>query len=309
MTPDSRPIAALRRWKLRFYNERRRFRLRATALGMPAFSNALLGFRSVIAPQRTLLTYPGVPELGHILGKLCALLGYVCTNDPKSGFDFAWYFEDTTCSAGSLPVDVDPARTFNARCLNIGKGYIAQVFEEVFGYSLAIDPTTYVGLAAVKSNQNALHDGRTIQCPIAPTDVRADCVYQQLVDNETGPGTVTDLRVVIHRARLPLVYRKFRPTETRYSNTNARVELCQPEDIFSVDERAQLLRFGERIGMDFGELDVLRDRNSGKIYVVDANNTPTGPPNGLSEQDSARALHILLDSFQQLFTADPNRDA
>ncbi len=309
ITSDSSPIAALRRWKLRFYMERMHFRFRATALGMPALSNALLGFRSVVAPHRTLLTYPAVPDLGYVLGKLCALLGYVCTNDPKSDFDFAWHFEDTTCSAGSLPVDVDPARTFNARCLNIGKGYIAQVFKEVFGYSLAIDPTSYVGLAAVKSNQNALHDGRTIRCPIAPTNVRANCVYQQLVDNETGDGTVSDLRVVIHRGRLPLVYRKFRPTETRYSNTNERAELCQPEGVFSVDERVQLLRFAEKIGMDFGEADVLRDRNSGKIYVVDANNTPTGPPNGLSEQDSARAFHILLESFHQLLTAYPNHDA
>ncbi|MDQ6770676.1 MAG: hypothetical protein M3Z54_11900, partial [Gemmatimonadota bacterium] len=63
------------------------------------------------------------------------------------------------------------------------------------------------------------------------------------------------------------------------------------------------------IGMDFGELDVLRDRNSGKIYVVDANNTPAGPPTVLSKQDSARALHILLESFHQLLTAYPNHDA
>lgn len=50
-----------------------------------------------------------------------------------------------------------------------------------------------------------------------------------------------------------------------------------PADIFSAAELAQLLDFGARIGLEYGELDVLRDRDSGRIYVVDVNRTPYGP--------------------------------
>jgi hypothetical protein len=291
-------IDLLKQWKLRFYHERGRIQLRRNVLKMSAVTSAFFGLVSAVAPRRTILTWPDVPGEGHVLAKLCALQGYACTNDAQVQFDFAWHFEDATQSSASLPAGLDPRQTVNGLCLNISKRRVAQVFDEVFGYSLAIDPTTYSGPATVKSDRNALHDGRTIQCPIPSAAVRSDCVYQRLIDNETGFGTVTDLRTVIHGGRIPLVYRKFRSLETRYTNTNDRVELCEPKEVFTEDERGTLLRFANGLGLDFGEVDVLRDRTSGKIYVVDANNTPMGPPNGLTSGDSARALRVLLESFR-----------
>jgi hypothetical protein len=33
------------------------------------------------------------------------------------------------------------------------------------------------------------------------------------------------------------------------------------------------------MGLDYGELDVLRDADDGRLYVVDVNTTPFGPVN------------------------------
>jgi hypothetical protein len=52
-------------------------------------------------------------------------------------------------------------------------------------------------------------------------------------------------------------------------------------------ECAQLARFADLIGMDYGELDVLRANDSGLIYVVDANRTPVRPAGLAPEHDEA----------------------
>lgn len=43
-------------------------------------------------------------------------------------------------------------------------------------------------------------------------------------------------------------------------------------------EAELLLRLCRALGLDYGELDVLRDVEDGKLYVVDVNNTPWAPP-------------------------------
>jgi hypothetical protein len=54
-----------------------------------------------------------------------------------------------------------------------------------------------------------------------------------------------------------------------------------------------------KMGIDYGEFDILRDKD-GRIYVVDVNNTPWGPPNGLPEFESNIALKRLVKSFDRL---------
>ena len=48
--------------------------------------------------------------------------------------------------------------------------------------------------------------------------------------------------------------------------------------ILSIDEAEKIRLFCERMKLDYCELDVLRDKNNGRIYIVDANSTPAGPP-------------------------------
>jgi hypothetical protein len=48
-----------------------------------------------------------------------------------------------------------------------------------------------------------------------------------------------------------------------------------------------------------GRWDVLRDRNDGKLYIVDANKTDMGPPIGLNLQDKIKATYMLRDAFRK----------
>jgi hypothetical protein len=54
------------------------------------------------------------------------------------------------------------------------------------------------------------------------------------------------------------------------------------------------------MGMEFGECDVLRDRN-GTLYVIDFNNHPGGPPFKMNSDQKRKAGQILADSFEVLF--------
>ena len=65
----------------------------------------------------------------------------------------------------------------------------------------------------------------------------------------------------------------------------------------SKDEQAKIGDFTQAIGLDFGGLDVLRDRGDGRIYVVDANKTDMGPPSALSAQDKLKAMRGIADAF------------
>ena len=116
-----------------------------------------------------------------------------------------------------------------------------------------------------------------VACPIAVAE--PGVAYQVLVDNVAGDGTVLDCRVPIVGGRIPFVYLKRRPLGARFANANTAVTVAAAEELFSGAERDRLLAFARAMGLGIGgEIDVLRDAGSGRLYVVDANWTSWGPP-------------------------------
>jgi hypothetical protein len=85
------------------------------------------------------------------------------------------------------------------------------------------------------------------------------------------------------------VYVKRRSLGARFTNTNTAVSVVPPEDVFCEPERARLLTFCRAMRLDLVELDVLRDRGDGRIYVVDANRPAWGPPRPMRTADAVRA--------------------
>jgi hypothetical protein len=171
----------------------------------------------------------------------------------------------------------DPAlvEAINGRCIDISKMNVEHVFEEVFGYSLAVDPTSYHGPVVEKSDENATHDGRILTAPFEA--LVPGKVYEILVDNSVNKDQVLDYRACIIGHTIPLVYKKFRPRALRFTNTNTEITWIYPEQAFVDEEIELILQFSRRIGLDVGELDILRDVNNGRIYIVDANKTPHSP--------------------------------
>ena len=196
----------------------------------------------------------------------------------------------------ALPVPRHHVINFGS--VDVSKRHVEAAFGAVFGYDLAVDPTTHRGPMVEKADENATHDGRVIDGPIHGGAVDASKVYERLVQNiSTRRGLIIDHRVPIHGDRIPFVYLKHRPIETRFQNTNSYVEVVGADQVFSDDECNMLTRLAQTVGIDCGEFDVLRDLDD-RIYVVDIANTPAGPPNGLRDGESRSAMARLAESFE-----------
>ncbi len=171
------------------------------------------------------------------------------------------------------------------------KKNVQRAFATVASYSSEVDPVGYEGAAVVKSSRNGRHDGSLIKLPTsAPSE---GFVYEQLIDNSIGDNLVYDIRVPFIKDVAPLAYVKFRPRQRRFENINGFAKLVTPADVLSIDEVELCRRFCREIGLEYGEIDVLRDKTTARIYVIDANNTPAGPPRALSPEDRATALRFI----------------
>jgi hypothetical protein len=178
----------------------------------------------------------------------------------------------------------------------VSKSNVARACAAAFGHPLAVDPRLHVGPAVEKSEINAAHDGRIVQCPTQPAPGR---VYQRVVDNRgADPSLVEDLRTCTVGGNPVVVFIKRRPVTKRFQNTNTDVVLRTPEEVFSAAEIAQISAFTREIGLDWGGVDVLRDRTDGTLYIVDANKTDMGPPITLNLPDKLIATRKLAAAFR-----------
>lgn len=178
------------------------------------------------------------------------------------------------------PGDADPweersAGWINGRCRDISKWHVQETFHQAFGYSLAVDPLTWEGELVQKSDQNFRKDCLILQGPL---DARIEGqVYQRLVRGDfDAQGRATEYRALVVGGVIaglmrapwwPIEYRREKPLE--FIPDWVRVE-----DSFTTDELAGVTRFCGLLGLDYGKLDIIRDREDGRIYIVDANNTP-----------------------------------
>jgi hypothetical protein len=186
---------------------------------------------------------------------------------------------------------------------NDDKRHVVRHMLRIFGYTHGVDPLSHRGLGVVKSRTNSLHDGKVVEFPIAHSELREDVSYERLIDNRNADKTeVCDIRLVVLDGRAPHAYLKYRPVETRFSNDNKYCQLVAPTDALTATELATCLRFAETTGMDFGELDILRDRETGRLYIVDVTITPFGPPNHLPERETELALESFAKALDPLFS-------
>ncbi len=244
-------------------------------------------------PRARISFFPKKPRSYYAIWPVCQLADVKITDDPAEA-DLHFYFEDREFLTAQR--DAPSARpAFNIGCFDIRKSVVARIFEETFGYSLAIDPRTHEGLAVEKSEGNGKHDGRIVECPIA--EPARDQVYQRLVDNTFDGNEHIDIRTPIVGGKIPFVYIKRRSRDVRFSNDNHRVDLAETNTLLSKREQEQIIDFARAMRLDFGGLDVLRDRGDGRIYIVDANKTDMGPPSALSAQNKLKAMRGLADAF------------
>ncbi|MCW5714907.1 MAG: hypothetical protein KIT43_10385 [Bauldia sp.] len=241
-------------------------------------------------PVHTLGFVPDVPvHFDYAIRRVCDLLGLRMAK-ARPGTSPVVVWADST--EVTLPV---PAGAVNARCVDIRKSTVERIFRETFGYGYAVDPLRHHGPMLRKSEQNATHDGVVLAGPLAAKD--SGFVYQRLIDNLKN-GKYEDLRIPIVRGEIPVVFIRRLPPQRRFGAVATEAGVNAPEEVLSPDERSRLAAFAAAIGLDFGEVDAIRDRD-GVLYVVDANKTPVGPPRRLTMRERISSMQLIADAFQR----------
>ncbi len=245
--------------------------------------------------------YPDKPRPWYFIWPVMHASGAKLTEDVSKA-DIVMHFDDSTRHEIVIPSIKADALVLNFGCNDIAKSFVAAAFERASGYSLSVDPTTYTGRMVEKSELNAAHDGRILEGPMeTPKEGKT---YQRLIDNEIEGGLVEDLRCCIVGGKPRVVFRKRRPLERRFLNENAEVLLDTPSNCYTYDEISVIERFAADIGLDWGGVDVLRDKATGRIFIVDANKTDMGPPVALKLGAKLRATRIMARAFAEAFASN-----
>jgi hypothetical protein len=239
---------------------------------------------------------PDVPRPWYLVWAAMAWGGMRIARSPGEA-QAAFYFDDSTCAE---PCPAPHARALNFACHDVSKSRVAQVFEAVFGYPLALDPTAWTGPAVEKGELNGVHDGRIVQCPHPRATGKT---YQRLVDTRDGE-VIHDLRTPCVGGRPVVVWIKRKPAADRFSIHNLSVEMADPAQVYSPQELEQIAAFCAAMGLDWGGLDILRDRESGRIYIVDVNKTDVGPVIALSWRAKLASTALLAKALAAL-VAEP----
>ena len=249
----------------------------------------------------TILFTPQQPTFLYTIWKIVRLAGFKVLPSSATAADIVVRFDDVT-----FPVIDQAVRAgwydLNRRCTDISKQQVSKVFGEVFGYGLALDPLTYRGKALSKSDENYRHDGKIIDCPIAA--VEPGTAYQKLVETERD-GYFVDLRARIVGTRITSVTEMRRALEHPFED---RLASCIPigtDQALSPEEQRLIVAFCRRLGMDQGELDILRDNQDHRIYIVDANKTTCGPPPKLNFKAGYDALLLAAEAMVDQFGKEP----
>lgn len=251
-------------------------------------------------PARTVLFYPDVPKYYYTLYTICHQLGYRMSSDLTKPYDLAVFFKDVT-TRDEDPVErtiKEKARLINGEARDISKEKVETVFSEVFGYGMKIDPRTHVGTCVQKSNDNATHDGKVVLCPREP---ESGYIYQKLINNQEG-DRVADLRVKVIGDSIPFMTYRTRSAADRFDNTETST-MVPIDTHLSTDEQEKILIFCKKLGLDFGALDCLRDRDDGRLYIVDANLTIGGPMPGfhLGHEEYEVYIRNFSNAFETAF--------
>ena len=242
-----------------------------------------------------------------LMWKVTRLLGVRLkkASSARDGAELGHRFDiDTVKTRPGWPTTA--ACVINRHCDDISKSRVAEVFQEVFGYNAEVDPTTHVGSMVCKSEVNALHDGRVVEGPVDPAP---GVVYQRVLDNEIAGGLVEDLRICIVGKQIVFALSKARPVEQRFANLSLRTRVLSLETTFTERERDLILKFTERFGLDMGEIDLIRDREDGRLYVLDVNDTPHAPPDSLLSLAGIRCMRAAASAFEREFLREPGRSA
>tara|TARA_Y100000389_G_scaffold39682_1_gene34143 strand:+ start:156 stop:1148 length:993 start_codon:yes stop_codon:yes gene_type:complete len=218
----------------------------------------------------------------------------------KDEIKFENYLTNTFSSLG-YKEEFFKSKKVNVNCNDISKEKVGNCFQEIFKYQLNIDPTTYKGLGVEKSDDNGAHDGKLISLPITKDLVKEKKIYNICVNNLFEKDFITDYRIPFIGELSSFCYEKKRHISKRFANQNYSVKVLPTKNIFTSEELDKISSMCNLMKLDYGEIDCLIDADTKKIYVIDINKTPIGPPKELPLKKKIDVIITMSTSFVKNF--------
>jgi hypothetical protein len=243
----------------------------------------------------TIWINPHFPSRKTTIYKITRKLKMNLVTEPFTNTKIGIHFHDSTVNNPiQIPRKID---VINKDLYDISKTTVDQIHHTVFGYNTIVDPTVFSGKCVSKSNENALHDGAIISCPIKQKEKGK--IYQIIIDNQEEDLFV-DYRICVMKSDIVIAYKKFKTEELRFTNDTCKAIIIDT-DLIPDNVQKNIVEFTQKMKADFCEIDVLKDNFSGSWYILDLNKTPYGPPASLSKKDKKKAVEILSNGFSKNF--------
>ena len=256
------------------------------------------------------LFYPDFPDRRAAILQIASAMGLTLTNNPKLKCDLAFFWQDATFREPDETLKELAGRTkvVNFHCRDISKSRVDEAFRESFGYSSFVDPTTYVGKCVRKSELNAQHDGFVIEAPIK--EKVEGFIYQKLLQRVEEDTLVVDFRVGVFGNTLTSFCTRYKEIENRFGRSISQ-RLADERTYLSEEERGNILKFCRKIGLEYGEIDMIRDEKDQRLYLLDANNTPFWPLRSfnISQEDRQGMLDQYEAAFREQFLEPGHKQA
>jgi len=175
-------------------------------------------------------------------------------------------------------------------------------FKEVTGRTVQVGPQ-HNGPIVVKSIVNSRHDGRIYQA--GQLDQVADHQFTSRLINNVAEDDrfVEDFRIHICGDQIcPIGWKKWRPKNRRFGTQADKAWVIPTRMYLSPEEMSQILQVAQALKLDFGEMDVLRDRDTGYFWVVDVNNCPYAiRKEAAGKTETEKGHDILARTYREAF--------
>jgi hypothetical protein len=213
--------------------------------------------------MKTILFYPDEIRGGRVLWAV-KKAGYLWHNDPEKPYDVFIYWSYHRTKEPPDPIAVEH-RAVNWRLFDITKSRVNDVYNDI-----NINPLTYQKQAVRKTESQGSHSGCIINCPISRMQYNPQLVYQKYIETRVG-GLYTSYRL-FYDGEVRFVAKKYK--KSPFKSDHVLIEKYHPLDIFTRMHLDTIQKKSIIFGLEFGEIDILRDVRDGRSYVVDINNVP-----------------------------------
>lgn len=234
----------------------------------------------------------GYPRPFSVIVEVCAKLDWAIIRAKKKASALTIFWP--------LTEDVyppQPSNWINSRCTDINKDTVSKIFESTFGYGYEINPRSHIGKYVRKSLVNGRHDGTIFE---TTSDPIPGYFYQRLINNVVG-DEVEEIRLIVIGGVLDICYLKRHSMENRFLIPSTSVKVLDTSSLVSDEEVRCVSRMCDEIGLEYGEIDALRDFDDGKLYIIDVNRTPAGPPRIFDKEQADYVVGIMAEAFKSSF--------